>query len=90
MNCVVNLYVHLRDCTKIFLAYQIRKSEVFACDRNSYLTYVISSRRSAGNLLHPFLETSKFQHIVVSLKSVSFSLNCPKTSECQYEIVEIF
>ena len=33
--------------------------------------------------LRPFLETSKFQHTVVSFKSVSFSLNCPETSEYQ-------
>ena len=32
------------------LAYQIRKSEVFAWDRNSYLTHVISPRRSAGKI----------------------------------------
>ena len=30
---------------KTFLAYRIRKSEVFACDRNSYLTHVISPQK---------------------------------------------
>ena len=33
--------------------------------------------------LRPFLETLKFQHIVVLFKGVIFSLKCFKSSDCQ-------
>ena len=34
----------------VFLAYRIRKSEVFAWDRNSYLTHIISHQNDNFNV----------------------------------------
>ena len=57
--------------------YKIRKSEVG-------IEILISPRRSAGKIHTSVpMQTSKFQHIFVSFKSVSFNLNCPETSEYQ-------
>ena len=53
---------------------------IYTWDRDSY---VILLRHSAGKIhvqMHPFLEKSKFQLIVVSFKSVSFCLNCLSVS----------
>ena len=75
-----------------FLAYQIKNPwyahgiEILILPRMLSYPGVVQEGVAQVKLMRkslPFLETSKFQHIVVSFKSVSFSLNCPETSDCQ-------